>query len=204
MTRQRSQLINFVSKFLGTIRFGNDHVAVIRGYGDYQIGNVMISQVYYVEGLGHNLFSVGALCYPTNDGEDLGKLKPKADIGIFIGYAPAKKAYQIYNRRTRLIMETIHVKFEELTTMAFEQFGLGLELQLMTYGTISSGLYFNPPLSVVSPVPAAAALRPVDPTGSPSSTSIDQVAPFASTSSIIQETQSPIISEGVEEQFQPA
>ncbi|GJY23633.1 retrovirus-related pol polyprotein from transposon TNT 1-94 [Tanacetum coccineum] len=35
----------------------------------------------------------GALCYPTNDSEDLGKLKPKADIGIFIGYSPAKKAY---------------------------------------------------------------------------------------------------------------
>ncbi|GJY73669.1 retrovirus-related pol polyprotein from transposon TNT 1-94 [Tanacetum coccineum] len=43
----------------------------------------------------------GALCYPTNDSEDLGKLKPKADIGIFIGYAPAKKAYRIYNRQTR-------------------------------------------------------------------------------------------------------
>ncbi|GJS97595.1 integrase, catalytic region, zinc finger, CCHC-type containing protein [Tanacetum coccineum] len=62
----------------------------------------------------------GALCYPTNDSEDLGKLKPKADIGIFIGYSPAKKAYRIYNKRTRLIMETIHVKFDELTTMASE------------------------------------------------------------------------------------
>nr|GEU80603.1 retrovirus-related Pol polyprotein from transposon TNT 1-94 [Tanacetum cinerariifolium] len=51
----------------------------------------------------------GALCYPTNDYEDLGKLKPKADIKIFVAYAPAKKAYQIYNKRTRLIIETIHV-----------------------------------------------------------------------------------------------
>ncbi|GKF68181.1 hypothetical protein Tco_0197860, partial [Tanacetum coccineum] len=64
-----------------------------------------------------------ALCYPTNDSEDPGKLKPKADIGIFLGYAPAKKAYRIYNRRTCLIMETIHVEFDELTTMASEQFG---------------------------------------------------------------------------------
>ncbi|GJX88811.1 retrovirus-related pol polyprotein from transposon TNT 1-94 [Tanacetum coccineum] len=62
----------------------------------------------------------GALCYPTNDSEDLGKLKPKANIGIFIGYSPAKKAYQIYNKRTRKITETIHVKFDELTTMASE------------------------------------------------------------------------------------
>nr|GEU84972.1 reverse transcriptase domain-containing protein [Tanacetum cinerariifolium] len=42
---------------------------------------------------------VGALCYPTKNSEDLGKLKAKADVGIFIGYAPAKKAYRIYNRR---------------------------------------------------------------------------------------------------------
>nr|GFA72962.1 integrase, catalytic region, zinc finger, CCHC-type, peptidase aspartic, catalytic [Tanacetum cinerariifolium] len=46
----------------GTVKFGNDHVAKIMGYGDYQIGNVTISRVYYVEGLGHNLFSVGQFC----------------------------------------------------------------------------------------------------------------------------------------------
>nr|GEU93532.1 hypothetical protein [Tanacetum cinerariifolium] len=43
----------------------------------------------------------GALCYPTNDGENVRKLQPKADIGIFIGYAPTKKEFRIYNRRTR-------------------------------------------------------------------------------------------------------
>ncbi|GJZ83152.1 retrovirus-related pol polyprotein from transposon TNT 1-94 [Tanacetum coccineum] len=62
MTGNRSQLINFVSKFLGTVRFRNDHIAKIMGYGDYQMGNVTISRVYYVEGLGHNLFSVGQFC----------------------------------------------------------------------------------------------------------------------------------------------
>ncbi|GJR01002.1 retrovirus-related pol polyprotein from transposon TNT 1-94 [Tanacetum coccineum] len=195
MTEDRSQLTNFVNKFLGTVKFGNDHVAKILGYGDYQIGNVMISRVYYVEGLGHNLFSVSvngkevhlvivddthdltlgkvlevkkmkyrfhnqvsqddpkavatacytqnrsiirlrhdktpydllhdklpdlsffyvfcALCYLTNDSENLGKLQPKADIGIFIGYAPTKKAFRIYNRRTRQIIETIHVDFDD-------------------------------------------------------------------------------------------
>nr|GEZ66932.1 integrase, catalytic region, zinc finger, CCHC-type, peptidase aspartic, catalytic [Tanacetum cinerariifolium] len=46
-------------KFFDTVKFGNDHVVKIMGYGDYQIGNVTISRVYYVEGLGHNLFSVG-------------------------------------------------------------------------------------------------------------------------------------------------
>ncbi|GJT67059.1 retrovirus-related pol polyprotein from transposon TNT 1-94 [Tanacetum coccineum] len=56
----------------------------------------------------------GALCYPTNDSEDLGKL-PTADIGIFVGYAPSRKGYRIHNKRTRRIMETIHVQFDELT-----------------------------------------------------------------------------------------
>ncbi|GKA00561.1 retrovirus-related pol polyprotein from transposon TNT 1-94 [Tanacetum coccineum] len=62
MTEDRSQLTNFVHKFLGTIKFGNDQVAKIMGYGDYHIGNVTISRVYYVEVLGHNLFSVGQFC----------------------------------------------------------------------------------------------------------------------------------------------
>nr|GFC32924.1 hypothetical protein [Tanacetum cinerariifolium] len=62
MAGDRSQLVNFVQKFLGTVKFGNDHVAKIMGYGDYQIGNVTISRVYYVEGLGHNLFYVGQFC----------------------------------------------------------------------------------------------------------------------------------------------
>nr|GEY89362.1 integrase, catalytic region, zinc finger, CCHC-type, peptidase aspartic, catalytic [Tanacetum cinerariifolium] len=173
MTEDRSQLTNFVNKFLGTVKFDNDHVAKIMGYGDYKIRNVTISRVYFVEGLGHNLFSVGqfcdsnlkqngvaerrnrtliedartmliyaqaplflweeavatacytknrsivrlyhgktpyellhnklpnlsflyvfgSLCYPTNDNEKLGKLQPKDDIGIFIGYAPTKKAF---------------------------------------------------------------------------------------------------------------
>nr|GFB84735.1 retrovirus-related Pol polyprotein from transposon TNT 1-94 [Tanacetum cinerariifolium] len=80
----------------------------------------------------------GALGYLTNDSEVLGKLKPKAGIGIFIGYAPAKKAYRIYNKQTRLIIKTIHVDFDELTTMAFEQFSSGPEPQLLTPGTLNS------------------------------------------------------------------
>ncbi|GJX55318.1 hypothetical protein Tco_0285215 [Tanacetum coccineum] len=52
-------LINFVWKFLGTVRFGNDHIAIILGFGDLQWGNILIPRVYFVEGLGHNLSSVG-------------------------------------------------------------------------------------------------------------------------------------------------
>nr|GEY95810.1 hypothetical protein [Tanacetum cinerariifolium] len=72
--------------------------------------------------------------------ENLGKLQPKADIGIFIGYAPTKKAFRIYNRRIRRIVETIHVDFDELTAMASEQSSLGPALNDMTPGTIRSGL----------------------------------------------------------------
>nr|GFB51590.1 integrase, catalytic region, zinc finger, CCHC-type, peptidase aspartic, catalytic [Tanacetum cinerariifolium] len=216
MTGDRSQLVNFVHKFLGTVKFGNDHVAKIMGYEDYQIGNVTISRVYCVEGIGHNLFSVGQFCdsdpevafrqhtcfirnldgvdlltgsrgnilytlslqdmmasspicllskasktkswlwhrrlshmnfgainYLARQGlvrvseddpgkakgpgpsENLGKLQPKADIGIFIGYAPTKKAFRIYNRHTRRIVETIHIDFDELTAMASEQSSSG-------------------------------------------------------------------------------
>nr|GFC29597.1 retrovirus-related Pol polyprotein from transposon TNT 1-94 [Tanacetum cinerariifolium] len=81
----------------------------------------------------------GALCYPTNNSENLGKLQPKADIGIFIGYAPTKKAFQIYNRHTRRIVETIHVDFDELTAMASEQRNSGPALNEMTPGTINVG-----------------------------------------------------------------
>ncbi|GKA62913.1 retrovirus-related pol polyprotein from transposon TNT 1-94 [Tanacetum coccineum] len=47
------------TSFLGTVRFGNDHVAAILGFGDLQWGNILITRVYFVEGLGHNLLSVG-------------------------------------------------------------------------------------------------------------------------------------------------
>ncbi|GJV41333.1 retrovirus-related pol polyprotein from transposon TNT 1-94 [Tanacetum coccineum] len=62
MTGDRSKLINYVEKFVGTVRFGNDQFATIVGYGDYKMGDTIISRVYYVEGLSHNLFSVGQFC----------------------------------------------------------------------------------------------------------------------------------------------
>nr|GFA60522.1 integrase, catalytic region, zinc finger, CCHC-type, peptidase aspartic, catalytic [Tanacetum cinerariifolium] len=244
MTGDRSQLMNFVKKFIGTVRFGNDHFVAIMGYGDYVIGDSVISMhscyVRDTDGVklskgsrGSNLYTIsvedimkssaiyllskasknkswlwnqrlnhlnfgtindlarkdfvrvsrtpqlndiverwnhtlveatrtiliffkapmflwaeaiatacytqnrslihtrhnktsyelvhdkkpdltflrvfGALCYPTNNNEDLGKLQPTAEIGIFIGYAPSRMGYKIYNKRTRCIMETIHI-----------------------------------------------------------------------------------------------
>ncbi|GKA83824.1 hypothetical protein Tco_0805419 [Tanacetum coccineum] len=62
MTGNLQLLRNFVEKFIGIVRFGNDHVAAITGYGDYVQGNLTICHIYYVEGLGHNLFLVGQFC----------------------------------------------------------------------------------------------------------------------------------------------
>nr|GEV65449.1 reverse transcriptase domain-containing protein [Tanacetum cinerariifolium] len=62
MTGNLKLLINFVEKFLGTVKFGNDQIVPILSYGDLVQGAVMIKWVYYVEGLNHNLFSVGQFC----------------------------------------------------------------------------------------------------------------------------------------------
>nr|GFB26896.1 retrovirus-related Pol polyprotein from transposon TNT 1-94 [Tanacetum cinerariifolium] len=62
MTGNRALLTNFVEKFLGTVRLGNNDFAMIAGYGDVVIGSMTIKKVFYVEGLGHNLFSVGQFC----------------------------------------------------------------------------------------------------------------------------------------------
>nr|GEX31286.1 putative ribonuclease H-like domain-containing protein [Tanacetum cinerariifolium] len=62
MTGNLKMLCNFVKKYLGTVHFGNDQFAPILGYGDLVQGNITINRVYYVEGLNHNLFSVGQFC----------------------------------------------------------------------------------------------------------------------------------------------
>nr|GEU38040.1 copia protein [Tanacetum cinerariifolium] len=151
MTGNRTLLTNFVEMFLGTVRFGNNDSAVIAGYGDVVIGSMIIKKVYYVEGLGHNLFSVGQFCdkgieaeaiatacfiqnhsiihkrfdktpyelmnkrkpnikffrvfgcrrYILNDYKDVGKLKAKGDIEVFVGYSKESAAFRIYNKRTQ-------------------------------------------------------------------------------------------------------
>ncbi|GJV41334.1 retrovirus-related pol polyprotein from transposon TNT 1-94 [Tanacetum coccineum] len=94
----------------------------------------------------------GSLCYPTNDYDDVGKLKAKADIGIFVGYAPTKKAYRIYNKRTRKIQETIHVSFDELSgAMAPVKHSARPELNALQSGRSHSDLVHDPPTPSVPP-----------------------------------------------------
>ncbi|GJV20433.1 integrase, catalytic region, zinc finger, CCHC-type containing protein [Tanacetum coccineum] len=140
----------------------------------------------------------GSLCYPTNDYDDVGKLKAKADIGIFVGYAPTKKAYRIYNKRTRKIQETVHVAFDELTE------GLNVSSNPVQ-GRSRSALvkdpeppsvpptkkqvddlfqWFDddevvpiPPVVPITPVNVPAAPAPENANGSPSTTVISEGAP---------------------------
>ncbi|GJT21732.1 retrovirus-related pol polyprotein from transposon TNT 1-94 [Tanacetum coccineum] len=139
----------------------------------------------------------GALCYPTNDSENLGTLQAKADIGIFIGYAPKKKAFRIYNRHTRRIIKTCHVDFDELAAMASEYSSSEPALHEMTPATHMFDELFNPPANVdysVSvdeiPVPAVKAQAPVESTSSPTSTTVDTDAPSISTSQTSPQPQS--------------
>nr|GFA37626.1 integrase, catalytic region, zinc finger, CCHC-type, peptidase aspartic, catalytic [Tanacetum cinerariifolium] len=223
MTGNLKILINFVEKFLGTIKFGNDQIVPILGYGDLVQGAITINRVYYVEGQNHNLFFVGQFCdadlevafrkstcfirdlkgndlligsrgtdlysitlqdtncpnliclmakaslsqawlwhrrlshlnFDTinllskndivvglpklkfvkdhlcssckfgkakrNDGENLDKMKEKGDECIFVGYSTQSRAYRTFNKRTRVIMESIHVNFDKLPHMASDQ-----------------------------------------------------------------------------------
>ncbi|GJU56823.1 retrovirus-related pol polyprotein from transposon TNT 1-94, partial [Tanacetum coccineum] len=168
----------------------------------------------------------GALCYPTNNNEDLGKLQPTTDIGIFIGYAPSRKGYRIYNKRTRRIMETIQFQFDELTEhMAHVQLSTGPAPSFLMHGQISSGLIPNPvPAAPYVPpinkeleilfqpmfdeyLEPTRAERPVSPAptvsvlvnsaGIPSSTTIDQDAPSPSHSPSSSALQSPSLHQGI-------
>nr|GEZ52721.1 retrovirus-related Pol polyprotein from transposon TNT 1-94 [Tanacetum cinerariifolium] len=80
----------------------------------------------------------GALCYPKNDNEDIGKLGTKGDIGFFIGYSVDSCAFRVYNRRTKKIMETMNVTFDELSIMAFEQRSSKPGIQSMIFGQINT------------------------------------------------------------------
>ncbi|GJU78497.1 retrovirus-related pol polyprotein from transposon TNT 1-94 [Tanacetum coccineum] len=167
----------------------------------------------------------GALYYPINDSEDLGKLQPTTDIGIFVGYAQSRKGYRIYNKRTRRIMEIIHVQFDELSEpMDPVQLSTGPAPTFLTHGQFSSGLvpnlvpaspyapptnkeleilfqpmfdkYLDPP-RVERPVPSAITVPvPVISAGLPSSTTIDQDAPFISYSPSSSELQPPTSPQG--------
>ncbi|GJT92631.1 putative ribonuclease H-like domain-containing protein [Tanacetum coccineum] len=152
----------------------------------------------------------GALCYPANDSENLGKFQAKADIGIFVGYAPSRKGYRIYNKRTRRLMETIHVTFDEMhQSMAPVRMSSGPEPVIVTPGQLKSGLapsdkelemLFQPMFDEHleqsrgnEPVPSATEITAhVVPPGTSLSTTIAQDAPSTSASSSTSDIHHPV------------
>ncbi|GJR03455.1 retrovirus-related pol polyprotein from transposon TNT 1-94 [Tanacetum coccineum] len=74
----------------------------------------------------------GSLCYIVRDGENLDKMKEKGDACIFVGYSTQSKAYRVFNKRTRIIVETIHVNFDELPQMASDHVSSDLDPQCST------------------------------------------------------------------------
>nr|GEV61641.1 hypothetical protein [Tanacetum cinerariifolium] len=121
----------------------------------------------------------GALFYPNNDSENLGKLQAKADMGIFIGYAPKKKAYRAELQCMTPAIPSLGLVPSPPPLAPFvppSRHEWNLVFQLVF------DEFFSPPTSVASPVPVKEAPAPVESTGLPSSTTVDQDAPSPSTS----------------------
>ncbi|GJY69094.1 retrovirus-related pol polyprotein from transposon TNT 1-94 [Tanacetum coccineum] len=222
-----------ISTTPGTVRSRNDQIAKIMGYGDYQLRNVTISWVYYVEGLKYNLFSMGQFndsdlevafwkhtCYVQNlDGDDL--LSGSRDTNLYtISLDDMLKSSPIWKSKKsshkpkddKTNQEKLYLLHMDLCgPMRVESINRKKYILVIIddYSRFTwvrflrskdEALEFsNPPLSVVSPLPVAAALRPVDPTGSPLSTSIDQDEPSIINSSTQDQEQSLIIFQSVKE-----
>nr|GEW65019.1 hypothetical protein [Tanacetum cinerariifolium] len=88
----------------------------------------------------------GCRCYLLNDYENVGKLKEKGDIGVFVGYSKESSTFRIYNKRTRKIHESVNVNFDEISEMASKQFGLEPGLSNLN----ETGKSLNPSISQVS------------------------------------------------------
>ncbi|GKE17582.1 integrase, catalytic region, zinc finger, CCHC-type containing protein [Tanacetum coccineum] len=139
-----------------------------------------------------------ALCYPKNDREDIRKLGAKGDIGFFIVYCADSCAYRVYNRRTKKIIETMNVTFNELSAMAFEQSSSKPRLQGMTSRqiTIYDDYISGQPSAAPRTTPAAQAPQVLQ---TPTSlTTIADTAPTPTNSSS-QATNFPNTSQDVDE-----
>ncbi|GJT57245.1 retrovirus-related pol polyprotein from transposon TNT 1-94 [Tanacetum coccineum] len=223
MTGDRSHLTNFVNKFLGTVKFKNDHVAKILGYGDYQIGNVTILRVYYVEGLGHNLFSVGQF-YDSNlevafRQHTCFHIRNLEGVDVMLDLEATPVYTHVNKRQNRSIISLHHgntpyeLLHDELLDLSFlHVFGAlcyptkdsenlyfdELTSMAFEHSSLELALHEMTPATitpeVIAPIAEVVAPEPAASTNSPSSTTVDQDAPSASNSQTSPKTQSPIIS----------
>nr|GEW54821.1 heptahelical transmembrane protein 1-like [Tanacetum cinerariifolium] len=125
----------------------------------------------------------GALCYPTNDSEDLGKLQRTADIGIFVSYAPSRKGTDKFRPRTKpgscnSLCTPINKELEILFQPMFDE-------------------YLEPPRVDRPVLPAPAVQASVNSASTPSSTTIDRDAPSPSISPSSSALQSHSLHQGV-------
>nr|GEX12987.1 putative reverse transcriptase domain-containing protein [Tanacetum cinerariifolium] len=158
-------LCNFVEKYLGTVRFGNDQFAPILGYEDLVQRNITINKnlqakvifvrtnrgTKFLNKTLYSFFKEKGIEHQTStprtpkqndvverrnrilveaartmlsaskvplDGENLDKIKEKGDLYILVGYSTQAKGYRVYNKRTKLRVETIHLKFDEIKEMS--------------------------------------------------------------------------------------
>nr|GEV66268.1 ribonuclease H-like domain-containing protein [Tanacetum cinerariifolium] len=120
MTGNLKLLSNFVEKFLGIVRFGNDQFALILGYGDLVQGNVTINWIYYVEGVNHNLFSETVIP-PTSVEEKAqrrAELKEKSTLLIDLPNENQLKFNSYKDAKTP--MQAIENKFGEIETLSLD------------------------------------------------------------------------------------
>nr|GFA97412.1 hypothetical protein [Tanacetum cinerariifolium] len=106
-------LLFFLAEAITTACFTQNHSLIILGHEKtpYHIINDQKPSVKF-------FYIFGSLCYIVRDGENLDKMKEKGDACFFVGYSIQLRAYRVFNKRTRVILETIHVNFDELPQMA--------------------------------------------------------------------------------------
>nr|GEX56782.1 hypothetical protein [Tanacetum cinerariifolium] len=208
MTGNLKLLVNFMEKFLDTMKFGNDQIAPILGYGDLALhayfaskrilhqtsvartleqNNVVERQnrtlveaartmlsaakvplFFWAEAIATTCFTqnrslviprhekthyhiindrkpsvkffhiFSSICYIVRDGENLDKMKKKGDACIFVGYYTQSRAYRVFNKRTRVIVETIQVNFDKLPQMASDHVSFDPRPQFRTRRQLES------------------------------------------------------------------
>nr|GEV05731.1 retrovirus-related Pol polyprotein from transposon TNT 1-94 [Tanacetum cinerariifolium] len=131
--RSKDEAPEVIKKFLKRITvLLQSPIIIIKTDNGTEFKNQVLKEYFDTIGISHQMSS--------NNREDIGKLGAKGDIRIFIGYSADSCAYRVYNRRSKKIMETMNVSFDELSAMAFEQRSSKPEINSMTSGQISSGL----------------------------------------------------------------
>nr|GEW65679.1 retrovirus-related Pol polyprotein from transposon TNT 1-94 [Tanacetum cinerariifolium] len=206
------------------VKFSNDHVEKIMVYGDYQIGNVTISRVYFVEGLGHNLFSVGQFCdsdlevafrqhtcfIHNLEGVDLltgsrGNNLYTLSLGDMMASSPICLLSKSSNTKSWLWHRRLsHLNFGAINHLARQGLVRGLPKLKFEKGPslfcMCNGKNVDPSApKVTAPIAEVIAPEPAESTGLPSSTTVDQDAPSPSKTHTTSKTQTPVIPNDVEE-----